>query len=66
MGARAQTIRQADISRAIKAAQANGLTVAELVTTRDGVRVVTLPAGAGGTGASPNPWDRFLTDAAQE
>lgn len=61
---RRQAVTQYEIARAIKAAQSAGLVVAELVTTRDGVRVVTLPAKASCTPG--NPWDRFLVDGAQK
>lgn len=60
MATRAAHVTQADIARALKAAQAAGLTVAEFITTKDGVRVVT--AEGSGSTAAANPWDRFLDD----
>ncbi len=58
--------RQADIARALRAAQAAGLTVAEFFTTKDGVRVVTTDGAAHAGGKAENPWDRFLTDDPQK
>jgi hypothetical protein len=58
------SITQADITRALKAAKAAGLTVFSYVTTKTGVRVVTSASEAAAD--SVNPWDRFLSDGKAE
>lgn len=58
-------LKQAEITRAIKAAIAAGLTIAECVATRDGVRIIT-PEGTRGKVGDANPWDEVLDDGAQE
>lgn len=60
MANRAAQFTQAEITRAIKAAQAAGLTVYECIATRQGVRIVTKPDGR--EAPATNPWDRFLKD----
>lgn len=57
---RASTLTQADITRAIKAAQAAGLTVFEVAATKQGVRIVTSEPADRTTGAAQNPWDGLL------
>lgn len=59
------SITQADITRALKAAQAAGLPVFSYVTTKTGVRVITSAAEAASE-ESANPWDRFLHDGKAE
>lgn len=60
-------MKQIDITRAIRAARAAGLTVAEFVATKDGVRVITSQGKAASSlDDGRNPWDRVLNDAAQE
>lgn len=60
-------MKQIEITRAIKAARAAGLTVAEFVATKDGVRVITSHGKASsGLEDAGNPWDRVLNDAAPE
>jgi hypothetical protein len=63
--ARNLAFKQADVTRAIKAAHAAGLTIAELIATRDGVRIIT-PEGSKSRGTAANPWDEVLGDGAQE
>jgi hypothetical protein len=59
-------VTQADIARALRAAQAAGLTVAEYFTTRDGVRVITTDGAARAGGRAPNPWDEVFDDGAAQ
>ena len=61
MAQRTSSVSQAEITRALKAAQAAGLTVFEYFTTKQGVRVITTESGKGNMPAS-NPFDRFLDD----
>ncbi len=63
MGNRTSAVLQSDVSRAVKGALAAGLTVTEVITTRDGVRIITSNA-ARGQGAGANPWDEVLSDGA--
>ena len=58
------SITQAQMQRAIKAALAAGLTVAECVATKDGIRIITSNGVAGQGGKFTNPWDEELTDGA--
>lgn len=62
---RAANITQADIIRALKAAQAADLKVFSYIITKTGVRVITSPAEVVGEDAA-NPWDRFLSDGKAE
>jgi len=56
---RPTTVKQVDVSRAIKGAVAAGLTVGRVeIDPRNG-KVVIWPAGAG-DGAAPNEWDEVL------
>lgn len=64
--ARSPHVTQAEIIRALKAAQAAGLTVFSYVTTKSGVRVFTSPADASANETAANPWDRFLSDGTAE
>lgn len=66
MAPRAATVTQADIARALRAAQAAGLTVAEYVTTKDGVRVITTDGAARAAGRAANPWDEVFDDGAAQ
>jgi hypothetical protein len=54
-------VTQAEITRAIKAAQATGLTVFEVRAGREGVRVITSPPARAEI-SSVNPWDEVLTN----
>ncbi|RWD60683.1 MAG: hypothetical protein EOS36_20210 [Mesorhizobium sp.] len=56
---------QADITRALKAAQAADLTVFSFVTTKNGIRVITSRGEPAGDEVQ-NPWDRFLRDGKAE
>lgn len=60
-----QNLTQADITRALKAAHAAGLTVFSYVTTKGGIRVITSPTESV-DGEKSNPWDRFLSDGKAE
>jgi hypothetical protein len=40
MARRAATFRQADVTRAVKGAQAAGLQVAEVIASKEGVRII--------------------------
>lgn len=62
MATREMHLRQSEITRALRAAQAAGLTIAEYVTTKNGVRVVTVEGATGQGGRSANPWDEVLDD----
>jgi hypothetical protein len=57
---RPAAITQAEITRALKAAQAADLTVFSYIITKTGVRVITSAEAA--EEATANPWDRFLSD----
>ena len=59
---RGETLTQAEIARAIKAAQATGLVVVELVASKQGVRLITAEGRAAAEPVGNNPWDRFLDD----
>ncbi|PTE07384.1 hypothetical protein C9427_27175 [Mesorhizobium helmanticense] len=61
---RSPSVTLAEITRALKAAQAAGLTVFSYVTTKNGVRVITVEEKAESVHA--NPWDRFLSDGKAE
>lgn len=56
------SITQAEITRALKAAQAAGLTVFSYVTTKTGVQVITAADDRREVADTSNPWDRFLSD----
>lgn len=66
MAPRSATVTQSDIARALRAAHAAGLTVAEYVTTKDGVRVITTDGAARTAGKARNPWDEVLDDGAAQ
>jgi hypothetical protein len=61
MAPRAASVSQSEITKALKAAQAAGLTVFEYIATKQGVRVITADGAKGGAPAS-NPWDQVLDD----
>ncbi|AZO15683.1 hypothetical protein EJ069_13715 [Mesorhizobium sp. M2A.F.Ca.ET.043.05.1.1] len=64
---RAPVITQAEITRALKAAQAADLKVFSYVITKTGVRVITSPIETPNeTDTAANPWDRFLSDGKAE
>lgn len=63
---RAPVITQAEITRALKAAQAADLTVFSYIITKTGVRVITSPTETPSEVGAENPWDRFLSDGAAE
>ncbi|MEC9342706.1 MAG: hypothetical protein VYD64_02555 [Pseudomonadota bacterium] len=41
---------------------AAGLTIAEIVTTRQGVRLITTAGAKGQSETAANPWDEVLDD----
>lgn len=64
MSRRAASFMQSDVSRAINGALAAKLVVAEVVVSKDGVRIITVDGAkraAPGTPAA-NPWDEVLDD----
>jgi hypothetical protein len=65
---RDQTFRQTDLTRAVKAMRAAGVTARyEINAVRKTITIIPIPDDQpqdGGAGA--NPWDKVLTNAADE
>ena len=59
MAPRAAAFRQSDITRAVKGAQAAGLGVAEVIATKDSVRIIAV-GGERDAREAVNPWDCVL------
>ncbi len=61
MAPRAATFRQSDITRAVKGVQAAGLQVAQVIATKEGVRIIAV-GGERDTCEAANPWDCVLNE----
>lgn len=59
------TFKQIDVTRAVKGALAAGIIVAEVIATKDGVRIIS-QAGRPAPLSGANPWDEVFDDASQE
>jgi hypothetical protein len=62
---RPSPFKQADVTRALRAAKAAGLNVARFEIGADG-RIVVEATGRGGAVGTTNPWDEVLSDVADE
>ena len=60
MANRLATIRQSDVTRILKGAQAAGVAVGKVVIAPDGSMVIFAAGQAGGDDQTPNPCDRLL------
>ena len=57
--------KQIDVERAIKGALKAGMTIHEVIASKDGIRVVTHPSAAKSRPAA-NAWDEVMDDGAEE
>jgi hypothetical protein len=62
---RSATFKQIDVTRAVKGAIAAGITVREVIATKDGVRIISHD-GRGTPPAGNNPWDEVFEDGAEK